>query len=182
VPDKRETIVAAALELIGEAGIGAFTQPRVAARAGLRQSHLTYYFPTRDDLLVAVSQEAVRRRIAVLRDAQDAAGGVREQVTALARVLTTPAETRVLMALTQSADHNEAVRASFGGLAAGVAPLSAALLREAGAEPDEATLALLQATSTGLAVLALARGDDFVPVAEHLLHAFLDTLVAAGGG
>ena len=69
---KREAIVASALDVIEEDGLSGFTQPRVAQRAGLRQSHLTYYFPTRADLLLAVAEEAVRRRIEVLRAAVSA--------------------------------------------------------------------------------------------------------------
>ncbi len=175
-PDRRRILVAAALEVIGESGLGGFTQPRVAARAGMRQSHLTYYFPTRDDLLLAVADEAIRRRVEVLREAHEGADGVDEQVAALARVLTSPEHTRVLLALTQAADQNEAVRASFDALAAGVAPLSAELLGSAGVAVDPASLALLQATSTGIAVLALARGRDFAPMAEQMLTAFLDRL------
>jgi AcrR family transcriptional regulator len=175
-PDRRQALVDAALAVIGESGLAGFTQPRVAARAGMRQSHLTYYFPTRDDLLVAVADEAVRRRVAVLAEAQAEAAGPREQVAALARVLASPEQTRVLLALTQAADQNEAVRGSFRALAAGVAPLSAELLGAVGADADSATLALLQATSTGLAVLALARGDDVTPFAEELLTTFLDRL------
>ncbi|MFC5064851.1 TetR/AcrR family transcriptional regulator [Actinomycetospora atypica] len=169
----------AALEVIGETGPAGFTQPRVAARVGLRQSHLTYYFPTRDDLLVAVAEEAVRRRVALLREVQDAADGLDEQITALARVLTSPEQTRVLLALTQAADRNEAVREAFGGLAAGVGPVGARMLTAAGADADQAAVALLQATSTGLAVLALARGSDatdLTGVAEHLLRTLLDRL------
>ncbi|PVZ14224.1 TetR/AcrR family transcriptional regulator [Actinomycetospora cinnamomea] len=176
--DKRRAIVEAALEVIGDSGPGGFTQPRVAARAGLRQSHLTYYFPTRDDLLAAVAEEAVRRRIAVLREAQAAAGGPGEQVAALAQVLTAPEHTRILLALTQAADRDAAVRASFDALAAGVGPLGADLLATVGAEPDPVDVALVQALSTGIAVLSLARGGD-AAAAEHLLRAFLDRLAAA---
>jgi DNA-binding transcriptional regulator YbjK len=177
-PDRRGAIVAAALEVIGEAGPGGFTQPRVAARAGLRQSHLTYYFPTRDDLLVAVADEAVRRRVAVLQEAQAAADGPRAQVAALAGVLTSPEHTRTLLALTQAADRDEAVRTSFDALAAGVEPLGAEMLQAAGIEGDPVDVALLQAVSTGVAVLSLARGGD-AAAAEHLLGAFLDRLAAA---
>ncbi|MCD2189377.1 TetR/AcrR family transcriptional regulator [Actinomycetospora soli] len=178
--DKRTAIVEAALEVIGETGPAGFTQPRVAARAGLRQSHLTYYFPTRDDLLVAVAEEAVRRRVALLRDAQDGADGIDGQVRALARILTSPEQTRVLLALTQAADRNEAVREAFGGLAAGVGPIGSRMLADAGAPVDRAAVGLLQATATGIAVLALARGGDapeaVVALAEHLIRTLLDGL------
>lgn len=165
--------MSAALEVIAEAGLGSFTQPRVARRAGLRQSHLTYYFPTRDDLLFAVADEAVRRRIAALVAVQDAIGP-EEKLTTLAGVLASPEQTRVLIALAQSADQHEAVRASFDALAGGIAPLGASLLEAFDVEVSDASLALLQATSTGIAVLALARGaDDATPLARHLLAEFL---------
>ena len=176
--DRRGAIVAAALEVIGEAGLGGFTQPRVAARAGLRQSHLTYYFPTRADLLAAVADEAVRRRVAVLAETQAAADGPRAQVAALAGVLTSPEQTRILLALTQAADQDEAVRRSFDALAAGVGPVGAAMLEAAGIEVDPVDLALLQAVSTGVAVLSLARGGD-AATAEQVLGALLDRLAAA---
>jgi AcrR family transcriptional regulator len=47
----RERILHAAVTLLHEDGFAALTQQRVCARAEVRQSHLTYYFPTRNDLL-----------------------------------------------------------------------------------------------------------------------------------
>ena len=58
----RERILEAALSLLAESGAHELTQPRVAKAAGVRQSHLTYYFPTRADLL----QEVARYSIAML--------------------------------------------------------------------------------------------------------------------
>lgn len=48
---RREQILHAAVDLLNAEGFGALTQTRVAERAGIRQSHLTYYFPARNDLL-----------------------------------------------------------------------------------------------------------------------------------
>ena len=47
----RERILRAAVILLNEEGFSALTQTRVAERAGVRQSHVTYYFPARNDLL-----------------------------------------------------------------------------------------------------------------------------------
>jgi AcrR family transcriptional regulator len=47
----REKILYAALEVLNAEGFGALTQTRVAQVAGVRQSHITYYFPARNDLL-----------------------------------------------------------------------------------------------------------------------------------
>ena len=50
----RQRILDAAIRIARKSGIKALTQPRVAAAAGVRQSHLTYYFPRKADLLAAV--------------------------------------------------------------------------------------------------------------------------------
>jgi AcrR family transcriptional regulator len=55
----REKILTAATELLFTKGFSAITQQAVAAVAGVRQSHLTYYFPTRNDLLRAMAQHGV---------------------------------------------------------------------------------------------------------------------------
>ncbi|PWW24957.1 TetR family transcriptional regulator [Geodermatophilus normandii] len=173
---RREAIVAAALDVIQEEGLSGFTQPRVARRAGLRQSHLTYYFPTRADLLLAVADEAVRRRIEALRTAVSAEDPA-AKVAGLVEVLVDPRQTRILTALTQSADADPGVRRAFAALGAGIAPLGAELISSFGAEPTEASLALLQATSTGIAVLALATGAEaFRGRAEHVLTQLLTGL------
>ena len=57
--DRRHDIVEAGLAVLREHGYTGFTQPRIAARVGLRQSHLTYYYPTRLDLLEAVGRTAI---------------------------------------------------------------------------------------------------------------------------
>jgi AcrR family transcriptional regulator len=174
---RREAIVAAALDVIQERGLSGFTQPRVARRAGLRQSHLTYYFPTRADLLLAVADEAVRRRIDVLRAAVSAEDPA-AKVAGLVEVLVDPRQTRILTALTQSADADAGVRRAFVSLGAGIAPLGAALLESFGVEPTEASLTLLQATSTGIAVLALAAGGEtFRDRAEQVLTQLLTGLL-----
>jgi AcrR family transcriptional regulator len=176
VAGKREVIVAAALEVIQGEGLSGFTQPRVARRVGLRQSHLTYYFPTRADLLLAVAEEAVRRRIEALRGAVSAEDPA-AKVAGLVEVLVDPRQTRILTALAQSADADPGVRRAFSALGAGIAPLGAALLESFGAEPTEASLALLQATSTGIAVLALASGAEAVRErAEQALTQLLTSL------
>lgn len=50
----RQRILDAALDIVEAQGIVALTQPKVAKAAGLRQSHLTYYFPRKADLFAAL--------------------------------------------------------------------------------------------------------------------------------
>ena len=64
--DVRTRILEAALDLLGEHGVGKLTQPNVAKAAGIRQSHLTYYFPTRADLLKATASYSIEALINTL--------------------------------------------------------------------------------------------------------------------
>jgi AcrR family transcriptional regulator len=57
-PNIRERILQAALGIIRTQGVKALTQPRIAKLAGVRQSHLTYYFPRKADLFLALFAHA----------------------------------------------------------------------------------------------------------------------------
>lgn len=59
--DTRRIILDAALALFDEHGVSALTQPQIARAAGLRTSHLTYYFPLKADLLAAILDASHRR-------------------------------------------------------------------------------------------------------------------------
>lgn len=50
----REHILDTALTIASSRGLKELTQTNVATAAGVRQSHLTYYFPLKSDLLAAV--------------------------------------------------------------------------------------------------------------------------------
>src|SRR2546423_7215859 len=65
--DVRDRILEAALGLLAESGAHELTQPRVSRAAGVRQSHLTYYFPTRADLLQAVARHSIEALAARLQ-------------------------------------------------------------------------------------------------------------------
>lgn len=57
----RQRILDAALDIVEEQGIAALTQPKVAKAAGVRQSHLTYYFPRKADLYIALLEASHER-------------------------------------------------------------------------------------------------------------------------
>ena len=66
--DVRSAILDAGSSLLREHGIAALTQPRVAAAAGVKQSHLTYYFPKRADLLIGIATHTVDGLLARLTE------------------------------------------------------------------------------------------------------------------
>jgi AcrR family transcriptional regulator len=108
----RERILDAALYILGESGIRDLTQVQVAHRARVRQSHLTYYFPTRDDLLDAVTERAVDGIVSGFRRVTTGApkGGQRQLLERLARSVADLAHMRMFVAMIVEADADPTVR------------------------------------------------------------------------
>jgi AcrR family transcriptional regulator len=155
--DKRTRIVQAGLEVIREQGFNAFTQIQVASRVGLRQSHLTYYFPTRSDLLAAVARAAIEGQLAMLDDLLELK--TTEEVASLVgRRVAKHENTRVMMALVQATEEEPLLRELFRELADGILERLGKLLSNLGANPTDENRRLLHALSVGLAVVDLAVG------------------------
>ncbi|MBE7186084.1 MAG: TetR/AcrR family transcriptional regulator [Methylobacterium mesophilicum] len=180
VQDRRQAIVDAGLAVLREHGYSGFTQTRVAARAGLRQSHLTYYHPTRLDLLAAVGRGAVDRQLAAVETLLGALSSVDEMADAIASLITRHENTRVLMALAQAGDEAPRLRELFRELADGIRTcVSACLSRLTGEPPSSEKAAFLHSFSVGLAVVDLATGrPDGRQQAVDLLRTALRLLAA----
>jgi AcrR family transcriptional regulator len=117
--DHRKAILEAGLALLRENGLAALTQPKIAAKTGLRQSHLTYYYPTRADLLAAVARLAIEAQLTAIRSLVKGASSKRKTASTIAAVTVMHENTRVLAALNQAADQEPAVRELFNELLEG---------------------------------------------------------------
>src|ERR1700722_14401670 len=117
--DRREVILKAAIATLREYGFSGFTQARVAKRADVRQSHLTYYFPTRLALLEGVARLAVDGQLAALQSIVDlpSVPAAFKNITAMIGIDETA---RVLMALAQAADEEPSLQSLFRELANGI--------------------------------------------------------------
>ena len=145
--------------MLREHGYTGFTQPRVAARAGLRQSHLTYYHPTRLDLLEAVGRAAMERQLAAVDAMLGSLPSLDAAADAIAVLVNRYENTRVLMALAQAGDEEPRLRELFRELADGiVARLTTFLGRFGVPTVTDEPARLLHATAVGLAVVGLATG------------------------
>jgi AcrR family transcriptional regulator len=60
---RREEIMAAAEAVLAEDGIDELSLKKVEDRAGMSRGQLTYYFPTRESILLAVYDRMIRRMI-----------------------------------------------------------------------------------------------------------------------
>lgn len=149
--------MAAALDLLRREGLPALTQPRVAKAAGLRQSHITYYFPTRSDLVTAVAASVAERLTQGFAKAL-APGNSRDLAGRLGGI-GAPEQTRLLLALVLAADSEKAVRTLFRRLTKDVRRQIADGIARQGIAADASDIALIHALGVGLAVLDLARGE-----------------------
>lgn len=67
-PHRRERIIAAAVEVIGETGPASLTHRAAAARAGVPLGSTTYYFADLDELFDAAVRAVAERNVARLRE------------------------------------------------------------------------------------------------------------------
>ena len=148
-------IIEAALGLLAQGG--EITQPRVARAAGVRQSHLTYYFPTVTDLLQAVARRsfdtlagelglAPGRRPASLAEGMAKASGDKRRV-------------RMMLGLVTAADRDRTLKPRMRAFVKELRRRIAPLLKAAGVEVSEADLAFLHTLIVGSAVLQFARDN-----------------------
>ncbi len=178
--DRRKEIIEAGLAVLRSHGYAGFTQPRVAAAVGLRQSHLTYYYPTRADLLAAVTRAAVDAQIAAL-DALAESGSVEETAAMVARLSSRRETTRVLLALAQAAEEAPELREMFRELADVVLERLAGHFARLGIPATETNRLMLHALAIGLAVLDLAVGrPDRERLARGAVEAALSMMQAEG--
>ena len=183
VNERRQQILEAGLATLREHGYVGFTQPRVAARAGLRQSHITYYHPTRLDLLAAVGRAAVDRQLAAVDATLGSLTTLDEAAGAIAELVTRYENTRVLMALVQASDEEPQLRQLFGELVDGIAShVTAFLSRISGSPVAEESARFLHALSVGLSVVSLATGrPDGKQRAAGMLKTALHLIVGGSG-
>lgn len=154
----RSRILAAGVELLRTHGIATLTQPRIAKAAGVSQSHLTYYFPTRSRLLLAIAETAIEEVVDSLGIA--ASGGPDDLAQQLGELLPRQAPVRVLLGLIVAADSEPELREALSGLIGRVRARFGELLGARGfsVKPDQ--LLVLHAALVGVAVMNLARQSD----------------------
>jgi AcrR family transcriptional regulator len=108
----RERILTAAVELLHTDGFASLTQQAVAAMAGVRQSHVTYYFATRNELLRATAQYGCERMLAPIEGAAATGQLTRESL----RDVLLPDQSdrgffRLMVGLLAACDEDESIKA-----------------------------------------------------------------------
>ena len=152
--DIRHKLLDAALEVLLCKGIQAFTQARVAERAGVRQSHLTYYFPTRSDLLKAVvesgSQVVLETMGATSALLPPSLADFRQAMTEHVCGTRMP---RLMMALSVASDEDPTLKLWMAEFESRIQESMRRALLHYGLSLDANELALFHATVVGISVL-----------------------------
>ncbi len=150
----RERILEAALRLLAERGAHELTQPRVAKAAGVRQSHLTYYFPTRGELLQEVARYSIDKLAGQL-----GAANAPSLAEGIAAGSADKRRSRVLLGLVGAADQDPAIKRRMRKFIAELRARIAPLLEAGGLQADPGSVAFFHSVIVGCAVLQLARDN-----------------------
>jgi AcrR family transcriptional regulator len=157
----RERLLLAAVALIREHGLAGLTQPRVAKAAGVSQSHLTYYFPTRNALLTSVLMRTADDQLAGVEQALATGAADAKQLSETMGAAFEKAEnSRVLISFALAASENRDARETFERLTRGIRGGIATTADRVGIPDDPKTMALVHSLAVGLSVLNLALGGS----------------------
>lgn len=180
--NRGQALLDAGLLILREEGLAGLTQPAVARRAGLRQGNLTYYFPTRTDLLAGVAREAVDRQLAAAAALSRNSTTKDKAVEAISTAVTQHENTRVLAALNQAADQEPTLSALFNELNDGFVSQLDQLLGNLGIPSTQDRVDLLHAMFVGLSIIDLATGRPKGKArAKAALRRLFDLLASQGG-
>jgi AcrR family transcriptional regulator len=176
----RQRLLEAALQVLADEGMHALTQTRVAERAGLRQSHLTYYFPSRSDLLKGVVEHAAGETPG--RFIHDRAGhrpSLASLKTHLGAQVTDARLARVMLALTAASDEDPSLKQWMIEFDRRMRDMFGGVLAAMGYRVKPQEVALFHATMVGIAVLHSSEGTETSATeARRMVALALDRLVA----
>jgi AcrR family transcriptional regulator len=164
--EKRRRILDAAEEIMLKDGYAAISSRSVAAAVGIQAPLVHYYYPTLDDLFVAVLQRRAGRNVEAMAEAL----GSPEPLRAWWELASNPRGTALFVELLAAANHRPALKAEVGGIAREVRRMQMkaldTLLVEYGIDSDLFPPAFVAAAIQGLAFSAVqdhAAGYDTSP-------------------
>lgn len=153
----KEDILIAGSALLREKGVTALTQPQIAQAANIKQSHLTYYFPKRANLLLAIAEftlAGLMENVAAQVQAKPRGTTLADEI---AKIMIDGFPPRVLLGLIVAADSDPDIHKLLRKLIRHVRGAVQHLLQQAGIAADDESARLFHATIIGLAVMHQAR-------------------------
>lgn len=177
----RQRLLEAALQVLGDEGMHALTQTRVAEQAGLRQSHLTYYFKTRNDLLKGVIEHAAGETPFRFMEQRSAQKPTLAALKAhLGAQITDVRLARLMLAMTAASDEDPSLKQWMTEFDRRMREMFGEVLAALGYRVRAQEVALFHATMVGIAVLNSSEGtEESAAQARRLMALALDRLVAS---
>jgi len=176
----RNRLLDATAELMLEQGYAAATSRRVAERAGVRPALVHYYFPTMDDLFLAVLRRGTQINMQTQREALNSANPLRQ----LWELTVDPRGARLTLEFMALGNHRKAIRAELAAGAekfreAQVAALTVILRGNTGDLAPEAMSVMLAGVGRVLVLeqgLGITTGHDATRASvEKYLRTFENT-------
>ncbi len=177
----RERILFAAVEILNDDGFAALTQTRVAEHAGLRQSHVTYYFPTRNHLLRETAAFGCNTWIDVMAEAIDAGMLTIETMREfIAPDIDDRRFARLMCALTVASDEDESIKPWLKTFEDANHARFLQSFQKLGLVIHESDLEVFHATLVGSLILDLGESsDESLSRARRVAFRAFDVLVAS---
>lgn len=165
-------------EIILREGYAAVSSRNVAAQAGIQAPLLHYYFPTIDELFVAVLQRRAEPNVEKMAAAMDSP----QPLSAWWQLASDPRGTALLLELMAAANHRPALKAEVGKVEYEVRRMQmkalAPILDEYGLDPDDFPPVLIAAAMQGVAFAIVADEAAGYDTAHAQARAAMDRLVA----
>jgi AcrR family transcriptional regulator len=174
---KRKRILDATEEIMLKEGYAAVSSRSVAAAVGIQAPLVHYYFPTIDDLFVAVLRRRAGRNVERMKEAFESA----EPLRAWWQIASDPRGTALFMELLAAANHRPELSGELAAIARAVRQLQmdalGTLLDEYGLDTDEFPPALVAAAIQGLAFSVVSDETAGYDTAFDEARAGMDRLV-----
>ncbi len=157
------------------------TQPKIAKAAGVRQSHLTYYFPTRSELLQALAVHSIETMLGTLA-AGASAGKLTPDLFAqvAGEALADKRRARVMLGLIVSSEEDRAIKQFLRDFVVRVRGVLAELAQLLGRPAPQINIVALHMLMVGATILNVARDDansrrECAEIARLAVDLFLPT-------
>ncbi len=178
----RERILHAAMEILNDDGFGALTQTRVAERAGVRQSHITYYFPARNDLLCETAAYGCNAMLEIMAGSIDA--GILNLKTARDIFVADPSDrrfARLMCALIVASDEDARIRPWLTSFEEANRERLLAMFLKLGLKITMADIELFHAAYVGSVMLDLGESTvESLDRSTRILQRAFDQILARG--
>lgn len=168
----REKILKAAVSLLGDCGLRKLAQPQIAKKAKIPQGHITYYFPTRSDLLLAVAERSLYSIADIVMKSAGKAAVETDFLPLILPLIKDEVRTRMLLGLLVESDENPELRKRLRKSLS----FTYSLIATATGKEDDAEVRLVSASLLGLGIQHYLEGPESTESVRQALSVLSENL------